>query len=64
MAPNNSEARAPVDTQNATNARSRCDPSWANNSSNPWSGMHRGARSTTFGRYRPLRCPTNGSIGL
>jgi len=28
------------------------------------SGMLRGARVTTFGRYRPLRCPANGSIGL
>src|SRR5664280_2298932 len=34
VAPGNSDARAPVETQNATSARSRCEPSWANNSSN------------------------------
>ncbi|ELB88721.1 IS110 family transposase [Rhodococcus sp. 3A] len=50
--------------QNATSARSRCEPSCANSSSNRASGMQRGARVTTFGRYRPLRCPGNGSIGL
>jgi len=26
--------------------------------------MHRGERGTTFGRYRPARPPTKGSIGL
>ena len=60
VAPNSSEARAPVETQNATSARSRCEPSCANSSSNRSSGMHRGARATSFGRYRPLRCPANG----
>ena len=39
VAPSSSEARAPVDTQNATSARSRCEPSRANSSLNCSSGM-------------------------
>ena len=61
VAPNNSEARAPVETHNATSARSRCEPSCANSWSNLSSGMHRGARVTIFGRYRLQRCPAKGS---
>ncbi|WP_345055334.1 hypothetical protein [Arthrobacter methylotrophus] len=50
MAPNSSLARAPVETQNATSARSRCEPNCANSSSNRSSGMLRGARH----ELRPL----------
>jgi hypothetical protein len=41
LASSSSEARAPVDIQNATSARSRCDPNWANSSSNFSSGIWR-----------------------
>jgi hypothetical protein len=50
VAPSSSEARAPVETQNATSARSRCEPNAANYASNRPSGMDRGARGTTLGR--------------
>ncbi len=49
-APSSSAARAPVETQNATSARSRCDPSPANSSSNRPSGIRRGIRCACRGR--------------
>jgi hypothetical protein len=52
------------DTQNATMARSRLDGSAAKTASNCSSGMHRGIRCGTVGRYSPLRSWRNGSIGL
>lgn len=64
VAPSSSEARAPVGTQNATSARSRCDPSPANSSLNCPSGMLRGARCGSRGRNSPDRPWGNGSIGL
>jgi len=48
-----SEARAPVDTQNATSARSRWEGSRANSSLNTWSGICLGMRRGTRGRNRP-----------
>ena len=64
VAPSSSDARAPVDTQNATSARSRCDPSPANSCPNFSSGICRGTRRAIFGRYLPPRSPANGCIGL
>jgi hypothetical protein len=45
-----SDARAPADTQNATSARSRCEPSRANSSLNTASGICFGILCGTFGR--------------
>ena len=64
VAPSSSDARTPADTQNATSARSRCEPSAANSSLNFSSGICRGLRTGTFGRYNPLRSARNGSMGL
>ena len=52
-----SEARAPVETQNATSARSRCEGSRANRSVNTKSGICRGTRRGTRGRNRPGLLP-------
>jgi hypothetical protein len=59
-----SDARAPADTQNATRARSRCEPSRVNSSLNTVSGICFGTRCGTFGRNRPAFCFGNASIGL
>ena len=48
--PSSSEARAPVEIQNATSARSRSDPSAANSPLNQLSGIARGIRFGTTGR--------------
>jgi hypothetical protein len=52
-----------VDTQNATSARSRCEPSCANSSLNISSGMHRGARRVCFGRYLVTRATRTAASG-
>ena len=64
VAVRSSDARAPVDTQNATRARSRCEGSRANSSLNTLSGICRGIRRGTRGRNSPAFCRGNGSIGL
>ena len=62
--PNSSDARTPVEIQNATNARSRWQDNAANNASNIPSGIGRGIRALTRGRYTPARSPRKESIGL
>ena len=64
VALSSSEARAPVETQNATRARSLFEPSRANRSLNALSGICRGIRWGTLGRNKPDLCLGNGSIGL
>ena len=64
VTPSSSSARAPVDTQNATRARSRFDGRDANSSSNIRSGMPRGILFGCRGRNSPARSCRNGSIGL
>ena len=64
VTPSSSAARAPVETQNATRARSRFDGSDANNSSNSRSGMPLGMRFGCRDRNSPARSCRNGSIGL
>ena len=64
VTPRSSEARAPVETQNATKARSRFEPSRANRSLNALSGICRGIRWGTLGRNKPALCLGKGSIGL
>ena len=64
VTPSSSSARAPVETQNATRARSRFDGSDANSSSNSRSGMLRGMRFGCRGRNSPARFRRNGSSGL
>ena len=62
--PSSSPALAPVEIQNATSARSRSDGSDANSLSNQPSGIARGIRLGTTGRYRPVRSGRHSSIGL
>ena len=64
VAPSSSDARTPADTQNATSARSRCELSAANSSLNFSSGICRGLRRASLGRYNPVRSARNGSIGF
>ena len=64
VTPRSSDARAPVETQNATSARSRFDPSRANSSLNTLSGICRGTVLGTLGRNRPDFRLGNGSSGL
>ena len=69
--PSSSEARAPVEIQNATSARSRSDPSAANSLLNQSSGIARGIRfGTTAGSVpsarsstRPSGCGARGRAG-
>jgi hypothetical protein len=63
MTPSSSEARAPVEIQNATSARSRCEGSRANSSLNFSSGMCRGTLCASRGRNKPARSLLNGSPG-
>jgi hypothetical protein len=63
-APSSSEARAPVEIQNATSARSRLEGSLANSSLNASSGICFGTRRGTRGRNKPAFCFGNGFIGL
>ena len=62
-APSSSDARAPVEIQNATRARSRCEDSCANSWLNNSSGIRRGSRRVSRGRNSPVRCLPNGSPG-
>ena len=47
QAPSSSDARAPVEIQNATSARSRSEDSAANSNPNISSGIARGGRRAT-----------------
>jgi hypothetical protein len=62
--PQQLDARAPVETQNATSARSRNDGNSANSSLNFSSGMLRGTRWGRRGRNCPDRWTRERSIGL
>ena len=64
VAVRSSDARAPVDAQNATRARSRFDGSRPNSSLNAASGTCLGTRCGTLGRNSPDFCFRNGSSGL